>query len=87
VHFEIPVAAAAEGYLFAWITNQVAAAVRLIPLGQTSGQRLTLRALAEVPGAVACGLALEDAEIGASAPGLSCLSAQHETQYTRLFRS
>lgn len=87
VHFDIAVEAAAEGYLFAWVSSQVAAAVRLVPLGQTSGQRLTLRALAAIPEAVARGLALTDAEIGASAPGLACLSAQHETQYTRLFRS
>ena len=86
-HFGIGLAEASSGYLFAWATSQVAAAVKLVPLGQTSGQRITLRAIAAVPAAVTFGLALDDAEIGAAAPVLACLSAQHETQYTRLFRS
>jgi urease accessory protein len=83
----IPAREAAMGYAFAWAEAQVGAATRLIPLGQSAAQ-LTLSALLE---RAALGLneslALTDAEIAASATGQAVLSALHETQYSRLFRS
>ena len=86
-HWQIPLRDAAEGLLWSWCENQVAVALKLIPLGQTDGQRLML-ALGQLVGpAVAQGLALADDAIGASAPGVALASARHETQYTRLFRS
>jgi urease accessory protein len=87
VAYGIPLREAASGYLFAWLENQVAAAVRLIPLGQTSGRRVLLAGIAAIPAAVARGLELDEESIGAAAPGLAALSARHESQYTRLFRS
>jgi len=83
----IPLEATVHGYLYAWTENQFAAATRLIPLGQTEARRALLRSLPVVASAARAGLALPDAEIGASAPGLALCSALHETQYTRLFRS
>jgi urease accessory protein len=78
---------AARGYAWAWCENQVAAAVKLIPLGQTAGQR-TLLALAEaIPETVSRAAILEDDAIGQVAPGFAMACALHETQYTRLFRS
>ena len=58
VHGDIGLEAAAGGYLWAWTENQVAAAIKLVPLGQTAGQRLLGRAVAAMPAAVARGLAL-----------------------------
>jgi urease accessory protein len=87
VAYGIPLREAASGYLFAWLENQVAAAVRLVPLGQTSGRRVLLAGIAAIPAAVERGLALDEDSIGAAAPGLAALSARHESQYTRLFRS
>jgi len=87
VHWRIHAAHACAGYLFAWLEGQVAAATRLVPLGQTAAQRALLGTLEHVPRAVETGLALPDAELGASAPGLALYSAEHETLYTRLFRS
>lgn len=78
---------AAQGYLWSWLENQAAAAIRLIPLGQTAGQRALFRLAEEIPAAVDAGLSLPDDELGASAPALALASALHETQYTRLFRS
>lgn len=78
---------AAQGYLWAWSENQVAAAVKLVPLGQSAGQRILSRIIDVIPGAVATGLQLDDDAIGVIAPGLAIASALHETQYTRLFRS
>jgi urease accessory protein len=79
--------AAAAALLFAWCENQTAAALRLVPLGQSSGQRILAAARARIPDVVRAGLALPDGELGWGAPGLALGSALHETQYSRLFRS
>lgn len=83
----IPLREAAEGYLWAWCENQVAAAIKLVPLGQTAGQRMVSRVIPCIQDAVERGLRAEDDDIGATAPGVGIASALHETQYTRLFRS
>jgi urease accessory protein len=75
------------GYAWSWLENQVAAAVKLVPLGQTDGQRVQMRLAARLPAIVEHALALDDDDIGAGAPALAIASARHETQYTRLFRS
>lgn len=87
VSWDISPAAAARGYLWAWLENQVAAAVKLVPLGQSAGQRTLLRLAGDIEPAVSAGLALADDDIGAATPGLALASCWHETQYTRLFRS
>jgi urease accessory protein len=87
VHWRIPLEETALGYLWTWSENQVAAATRLVPLGQTAGQRLVSRAIPEIIAAVPEGLALQDDDIGCTAQGLGMASALHETQYSRLFRS
>lgn len=87
VQWEIPLAEAATGYAWTWTENQVAAATRLIPLGQTASQRLLVAAGPAIAAAVADGLALPDEDIGGAAPGLALAGALHETQYSRLFRS
>ena len=75
------------GYAWVWCEQQVAAAVKLIPLGQTAGQRLLLGLGAMIPAAVRAGCSLADEDLGGTAPGLGIASARRETQYTRLFRS
>lgn len=75
------------GYAWSWLENQVAAAIKLVPLGQTDGQRVQLKLGAKLPAVVEHALSLGDADIGASAAALAIASARHETQYTRLFRS
>lgn len=72
---------------FAWAENMVQAAIRAVPLGQSAGQRM-LAALADViPAAVDAALASDDLTRQSFAPMLAILSARHETQYSRLFRS
>jgi urease accessory protein len=72
---------------FGWAENMVQAAVKTVPLGQSAGQRL-LGLLAEaMPQAVDQALALDDDSRQAFAPMLAIVSAQHEEQYSRLFRS
>jgi urease accessory protein len=82
-----PIEWALPVYLQSVIANLVTAAVRLIPLGQTAGQR----AIADLEQAVLEASAqaghapLED--IGSAAFMVELASMAHETQYTRLFRS
>ena len=72
---------------FSWAENMVAAAIKSLPLGQSAGQRI-LGALADaLPGTVEAALQRDDAARQSFLPGLAILSARHETQYSRLFRS
>jgi urease accessory protein len=87
LHWGIPLVPAASGLLWTYAEHQVSAAVKLVPLGQTAGQRMLLRLADAIPEAVRTGVAVADDEIGSLAPGLGIASALHETQYTRLFRS
>jgi urease accessory protein len=74
-------------YAFGWAENMMQAAVKAVPLGQSAGQRILSRLAAEIPGAVDHALSLTDETRQAFSPMLAILSAQHEVQYSRLFRS
>ena len=87
VHWQIPLQQAAYGYVWSWLENLVLSAVKIIPLGQTQGQKILHEMTALLPEVVAQGLQVSDDEIGASSPALAIASSCHETQYTRLFRS
>jgi urease accessory protein len=78
---------ALAAYLFAWIENQVLAAVKTVPLGQTQGQRILLDLAQRIPPAVEAAAAMGDDDLSNLAPGLALASARHETQYSRIFRS
>jgi urease accessory protein len=87
VAWQIPPREAALGYAWSWLENQVLAGVKIIPLGQSAGQRLLHRLAPRLPSAVELGLAMQGEEIGTSATALAIASSRHETQYTRIFRS
>ncbi|MEJ5989884.1 urease accessory UreF family protein [Ramlibacter sp. PS3R-8] len=74
-------------FAFGWAENMTQSAIKSVPLGQGSGQRMLARLAADIPAAVDAACALQDDERQAFAPMLAILSAQHETQYSRLFRS
>ena len=78
---------AAAGYAWAWCENQVAAAIKLVPLGQTAGQRLLSTLIESIKDIPQNAMRLRDDQVGAGLPGLAIASALHETQYSRLFRS
>ncbi len=83
----VPLAPALAGYLQAFAAGLVAAGLKLIPLGQTDGQRL-IAALEEVVLACADNATTRPiSELGSAAPIVDLLSMRHESQYTRLFRS
>jgi len=85
--WKIEPGAALQAYLWAWIENQVMAAVKAVPLGQTDGQRILLALGGRIEDLVKRAMQMPDEEIGNFAPRLALLSARHETQYSRLFRS
>jgi urease accessory protein len=74
-------------YAFGWAENMVQAAIKSVPLGQSAGQRILARLAQAIPGAADHALALDDDQRQAFSPMLAILSARHEHQYSRLFRS
>ena len=78
---------ALAAYLFAWIENQVLASLKCVPLGQTDGQRVLLDLAQRISAVVDSAAAMGDEDLSSLAPGLALLSARHETQYSRIFRS
>jgi urease accessory protein len=83
----VPVREGLTGYLWAWGENQVSAAMKLVPLGQSSGQRIFVKLVALLPEITDNALGMQDQSLSNFAPALAIASSRHETQYTRLFRS
>ena len=85
--WRIPPRSALNGYLFGWLENQVLAGMKALPYGQLAGQRM-LQALRPVIAAVVASASdLADEDLTTQAPGYAIVSARHESQYSRLFRS
>jgi urease accessory protein len=74
-------------FAFGWAENMVQAAMKAVPLGQGAAQRMLARLARDIPAAADAALQLAESERQAYTPMLAILSAQHETQYSRLFRS
>ncbi len=87
VSFSVSLDEALTAYLWSWLENQVIGAIKLIPLGQVAGQGLLFNLGRDLPRVVEQALELGDDDLCNLAPGLAILSGQHETQYSRLFRS
>lgn len=87
VAWEIPTPHAVTAAIWAWLENQVMAAVKLVPLGQTAGQRLLLRLGKRIATIAQASIELPDAQLSNFAPGYAIASSRHERQYSRLFRS
>ena len=85
--WHIEPAAALEGYLWAWAENQVLAAVKIVPLGQSAGQRLLAGLGGRIPELARTALALDETAWSSFAPVFAIAGCRHETQYSRLFRS
>ena len=83
----VALAPALTAYLHAFASTLVSAGVRLVPLGQTDGQRILAALAQDITAAVAASLTASIDEVGTAAPLLDWCSMRHETQYTRLFRS
>jgi len=86
-HWGLAFDAAALGLGWSWLENQVAAATKLVPLGQTQAQQLLNDLQPLLPQAIEIAKGVEEDFIGAGLPALAIASSRHETQYSRLFRS
>ncbi len=86
-HWQIDVHTMALGYLQSWAANLIGAAVKLVPLGQTDGQRCLLELIPELTQTAEQIVALGDDDLYVSGWGGAIASMHHETLYTRLFRS
>jgi len=82
-----PAAAALQACLFGWAENLVQAALKAVPLGQLAGQRILQALLVRIPPLVEQALAMDESDWQSFSPMLGIMSARHETQYSRLFRS
>jgi urease accessory protein len=78
---------AALAFAFSWAENMAQAAIKAVPLGQAGAQRVLGRLIAALPGALDTALACGPDQRQSFTPMLAILSAQHEVQYSRLFRS
>ncbi|MGZ5034017.1 MAG: urease accessory protein UreF [Usitatibacter sp.] len=78
---------ALTAYVFAWLESQALAALKSVPLGQTDGQKILLDLAQRIPALVERAAGTSDDALANFAPGLAMLSARHETQYSRIFRS
>ena len=78
---------ALHAFLHALTANWISAGVRLIPLGQSDGQRVLAALEATVATTATRALKTPLDDVGSSALRADLASMRHETQYTRLFRS
>jgi urease accessory protein len=86
--WDLPLEALLLAHLHAVAANLVSAGVRLVPLGQTDGQRAIAALEEEAARAAARALSIATVDdVFSTAPAIDLLSIRHETQYTRLFRS
>jgi urease accessory protein len=85
--WELPTEDAASAWMWSWLENQVMAAVKLVPLGQTAGQRLLVQLGTRIPPLARSALELPDNETTNFSPAFAITCCRHETQYSRLFRS
>ena len=86
-HWRIAREPAVIGYLQTWTANMVGAGVKLIPLGQTAGQRLLWELEIAIDKAAHDATSIADDDLAVSNWGQALASMRHETQYSRLFRS
>lgn len=86
-HWRIPAEEAVTGYLWAWAENQVMAAIKAVPLGQTAGQRLLLALGDLMPELARQAIAMPIEDTRNFLPAYAIACSLHETQYTRIFRS
>lgn len=88
--WRLPETAALSAYIFTWLENQIMAAIKSVPLGQLAGQRVLDGLRRMLPQVVQEALTRSRAtppRLHTLAPQYAIVSARHESQFSRLFRS
>ncbi len=83
----LPLELTLTAYLHGFAANLVSALVRLVPLGQTDGQKTTQALMSDITRIVQMTSGENLDTFTSSTLMLEHCSMQHENQYTRLFRS
>jgi len=86
-HWHIAPEQMLHGYAWGWLENQASAAMKAVPLGQVAGQTILLALGKQLPQVIQAAMQLPDDGMSNFNPLLSIAGCQHETQYSRLFRS
>lgn len=89
-HLQLPATAGLTGFLYSWLENQVMAAIKSVPLGQMAGQRILQHVQGHFPELIHEAQARSQdnpPRIQSFAPRYALVSARHEHQFNRLFRS
>ena len=86
-HWHIAPEQMLQGYAWGWLENQASAAMKAVPLGQVAGQTILLALGKQLPQVIQAATQLPDDDMSNFNPLLSIAGCQHETQYSRLFRS
>ncbi|WP_029148359.1 urease accessory protein UreF [Methylophilus sp. 5] len=86
-HWQIAHEQMLHGYAWGWLENQASAAMKAVPLGQVAGQTILLALGEQLPPVIQAAMQLPEDEMSNFNPLLSIAGCQHETQYSRLFRS
>lgn len=84
---ELPLEKAAPLYLHALVSNLVSAAIRLIPLGQTEGQRVLLQLTPLIEETAQAAIKTPLDRIGSASFAADVASMKHETLQPRIFRT
>jgi len=84
---QIPLEHSLAAYLQAVAANWVSAGLRLVPLGQTDGQRVSAKLQPIIAATMKRALAAALVDAGSAVYRADIAAMRHETQYTRLFRS
>lgn len=87
VQWNIPTEKLCCAYAWSWLENTVMSGVKLIPLGQSAGQKILFTLAEQIPAIVTQSAHWPEEDIGSFTPAQVIASSRHETQYTRLFRS
>jgi urease accessory protein len=85
--WSLPLTDALTGYVWSWLENQVMASIKLVPLGQSAGQRILARLTPACAAAVETAVCIKPEDWSNFSPLFAIASSRHESQYTRLFRS
>ena len=84
---KVPEDWAVTGFLWSWLDNQVTVAAKAVPLGQQVLQGVLMSLKPRIFDCVIQSKVTQLDTAFSTVPNLAILSAQHETQYSRLFRS
>lgn len=85
--YEIPEDWLVTGILWSWLDNQALVAAKAIPLGQKALQAVLADLKPVISECVEQSIQSLEMDASSTIPLLSIMSAQHEAQYSRLFRS